>query len=82
MFPSRSIWMQLARGVVGLVLLYLVLNHLDDWRWWALLPGIAAVASLGGCPLCWTAGLVQTVLNRRSGPACPDGSCENSHNVK
>lgn len=27
--------------------------------------------------MCWTAGLVETVLDRKSRASCPDGSCGN-----
>jgi hypothetical protein len=48
--------------------------------WWALAPLAAAVACFRGCPMCWTVGLIETVLARKTGGGpisrtCIDGSC-------
>jgi len=36
----------------------------------ALLPLAAALVCLGGCPMCWIVGLIETILRRKSRAAC------------
>ena len=66
------------RGILGFGFLAITLNYAAEWGWWALLPAGAALACFRGCPLCWTVGLVETALHRKTG-ACVDGSCGPGH---
>lgn len=79
MFASKSIVEHLARGAAGLGALaaFVVLAAAHPWLSLPLIP--LALVALRGCPMCWTVGLVQTVLARLQGKAssgpCIDGSC-------
>lgn len=79
MFASKSIMAHLARGVAGLGALAAaaVLAEGHPWLALALLP--VALVALRGCPMCWTFGLIQTVLARFSGRStaglCRGGGC-------
>jgi hypothetical protein len=79
MFASRSILEHLARGAIGIGA-FMASGPLASTRPWlalALLP--VAFIALRGCPLCWTVGLVQTVLARLQRKSteglCADGAC-------
>ena len=75
MFKSGSIAEHSLRGVLGFGLLFMGLLHSHVLGWWTLAPLIGALVSFRGCPLCWTAGLVETVLHRKAHKGCIDGSC-------
>ena len=64
-FKSPNVWVHLARGASGLGLVYLVLQYASVLGWWALIPGIAAVALLGGCPMCWLVGFCQIPFGKK-----------------
>jgi len=74
-FGSRTIVRHIARGLVGFGFLAIVVLYGQDLGWWALLPTAAALLFLRGCPMCWLVGLIETVLNRKSGTMCVGGSC-------
>jgi len=78
MFASRGITEHVARGLVGfgslaLAAVYPLLSLL-------LIP--VALVALRGCPMCWTMGLVETVLAKATGRStdglCLDGTCARS----
>lgn len=79
MFASKSLLEHLVRGIVGIGAFVasgpLAVTH--PWLALALIP--VAFVALRGCPMCWTVGLVQTVLARAqrksSEGLCVDGSC-------
>jgi hypothetical protein len=73
MFRSRSVAIHLAKGVAGLALLAAAFLYASTLGWWALIPVAGAMLLFRGCPMCWTVGLIETVLDRRS--ACTAGSC-------
>lgn len=61
-FASRSVAVHLARGVVGAAALAVAaLGGLGHPIGVVVSLGVALVA-LRGCPMCWTLGLVQTVV--------------------
>ncbi len=72
MSKSQSVAIHLARGVAGFGLLAAALSYAPALGWWTLIPLAAAVFVLRGCPMCWTLGLIATVLHRK--PSCPTGS--------
>lgn len=74
MFKSSSIAAHFARGIAGFGFLYLVLRFGPALGWWTLAPAAAALACLRGCPMCWTVGLIETVLDQKSGAVCVDAS--------
>ncbi len=75
MFKSRSVAMHLFRGVLGFGLLAIALLYSSKLGWWTLTPIAGALVSFRGCPTCWTVGLMETLLNRKMGALCADGSC-------
>jgi len=74
MLKSHTITGHFIRGVVGFGFLAIVLVYCSSLGWWTLIPAAGALLAFRGWPMCWTAGLVETVLYRKS-RACPDGSC-------
>jgi hypothetical protein len=75
---SRSIAVHLARGILGAGFLAAALQYASIWGWWAMLPALAALVCFRGCPMCWTIGLVETIVDggKTGGKAgCIDGSC-------
>ncbi len=77
-FGSRSVTMHLLRGLFGFALLGIALAFASQLGWWTILPVVAALVLFRGCPTCWTAGLIETVLRRRKKggeQSCVDGSC-------
>jgi hypothetical protein len=75
-FGSRTIWGHLLKGLLGFAFLAVVLLYAPALGWWTLVPAAAALACFRGCPMCWTVGLVETVLHLRTARAgCVDGSC-------
>jgi hypothetical protein len=64
MHCSRSVSVHVLRGAGALTLLVaaLAFGREHVWLWPLLLIG--AVVLLGGCPMCWTIGLIETI-NRR-----------------
>jgi len=73
-FGSRSVAMHLLRGVLGFGFLAIALHYAPIIGWWALIPALAALVCFGGCPMCWTFGLIATVITGKPG-SCIDGSC-------
>jgi hypothetical protein len=69
MYCSRSVSVHLLRGVGALALLVVAfaLGREHVWLWPPLLIG--AVVLLGGCPMCWTLGLIETIGRRRERPS-------------
>jgi alkylhydroperoxidase family enzyme len=79
MFASKSIAEHLARGVVGIAAFAYAASRMETSPWLSLALAAVALVALRGCPMCWTMGLVQTVIARLQGrdakDACLDGSC-------
>ena len=72
---SSSVKVHLLRGVVGLGFLTLVVVYQHAWGWWTLVPAVGALVALGGCPMCWIVGLVNTAMGGESVSLCLDGTC-------
>jgi hypothetical protein len=79
MFASKSVVEHLARGLVGLGALGGSVFYAASYPWLSLLAIPVALVALRGCPMCWTIGLVQTLVARAQGKAlddaCVDGTC-------
>ena len=71
LFPSRTVLMHIARGILGFGFLAAALHYAPLIGWWAVAPALAALVCLGGCPMCWTVGLFMTIFGRKGGPSCP-----------
>jgi len=65
--------MHLLRGVLGFGLVAAALQYAQDIGWWVVLPALGALVCFRGCPMCWTFGLIETVISGKTG--CVDGSC-------
>jgi hypothetical protein len=79
MFKSDSVIEHVVRGIVGFGLLGVGLLYSPVLGWWTLVPLAGALVCFRGCPMCWTAGLVETVLHRKAQQSCIDGSCTREH---
>jgi len=69
-FPSSTVTRHILRGILGFGFLAIALQYSSVLGWWTLLPLAAALVCLGGCPMCWIVGLIETVLRRKSRTAC------------
>jgi len=65
MFASTTLARHIARGAVGIGTLYYAIEVAASHPWGSLALGIVALAALGGCPICWTIGLFETVYQQR-----------------
>jgi len=74
MLTSSSVASHIVRGVVGAGLLSIALLYSSSLGWWAAIPAVGALLCFRGCPMCWTAGLIESVLDRKAKKSC-DGSC-------
>ena len=63
-FASKSIVGHLTRGFAAVVAFFLAFQAAVISPWLALGAVAAGVASLRGCPICWSIGLVETLANR------------------
>ena len=72
---SRTVSGHLLRGVLGVGFLAIAIEYAPILGWWTLLPALAALVCFRGCPMCWTFGLIETVVSRKTGSVCADGSC-------
>jgi hypothetical protein len=64
LFASRSVTAHLLRGAVAAVLLPWAIANASSQPALALLSVAAAVVAMRGCPMCWTAGLIETIAAR------------------
>ena len=65
MFGSAFLVVHLMRGAAAAALLTWAFIHQTADPWLALGAGVAAFVALRGCPMCWTMGLVETLLQGR-----------------
>ncbi len=79
MFASKSVVEHLIRGALGLGAFALAAALAPAHPMLALAMVPVGFVALRGCPMCWTVGLVQTVVARVQGKPtadrCTDGSC-------
>jgi hypothetical protein len=66
LFKSPNTAIYLSRGVCGFGLLTLSVHYSYVLGWWTIVPGVAALVCLGGCPMCWVVGLFETALRGRN----------------
>jgi hypothetical protein len=59
MFGSSSLKIHLLRGLAAAVLIALGITAHSAWL--TILCFIGALFLLGGCPMCWTMGLIRTL---------------------
>jgi hypothetical protein len=79
MFASQGILEHLGRGLVGLGALAGAIAMAPTHPWVSASAVGVGLIALRGCPMCWTIGLIQTVLARiRGAPTdkfCAKGQC-------
>jgi len=63
MFGSSSLKIHVLRGLVAVVLIALGITYQNTWL--TLLLFLGALVFLGGCPMCWTVGLIRTLKKDR-----------------
>jgi hypothetical protein len=62
-FASRTLLIHLVRGVIAFSALAWALQHQDSLLV-SLLAFTVALIAFRGCPMCWTVGLVETLVHR------------------
>lgn len=79
MFASKTLLEHLARGAIAIGAFVVASLIAPAHPWLALVMVPVALVALRGCPMCWTIGLMQTVLAKVRGRSteglCTDGAC-------
>ena len=71
-FASRTIWEQLTRGVIGIGAFTCAVLWTASYPWLAWLAIPVGVLAFRGCPMCWTVGLVMTIVAKVQGRPAAD----------
>jgi hypothetical protein len=74
-FASASLPRHLARGAIGFGLIGAGFGLTAVVGPAALLLAPAGMVALRGCPMCWTAGLIETISAGRLQRSCSDDGC-------
>lgn len=61
-FGNRTIRIHILRGIFGIAAGYASLSVLRGSPWPSLILFAVAIYLLKGCPLCWTLGLIETIV--------------------
>jgi hypothetical protein len=61
-FGNRTIALHILRGVLGVAALYGSLSTMNHTIWPSIVLLPAALYLLKGCPMCWTMGLIETIV--------------------
>jgi hypothetical protein len=69
MFGSAFLGAHVMRGAAAAALLVWAIVHQTAHPWLSFGAGVAALAALRGCPICWTVGLVETLSQSRRAPS-------------
>jgi hypothetical protein len=64
LFASRGVAAHLLRGAIAAALLAWALVNQAAHPAPALAAGVVAVVAMRGCPMCWTAGLLEAIIGR------------------
>jgi len=65
LFATRTLSGHLVRGAVAFALLDVAICQQHAHPGWSVLAGLLTLVAMRGCPVCWTIGLVETILQRR-----------------
>lgn len=65
-FASQTLTGHLLRGAVAIGLLYAAISQQHAYPVWVAVAGVLALVVMRGCLVCWTVGLVETVMQRFS----------------
>lgn len=63
LFASQSLTGHLLRGAIALLLLIWSVQHQTQVPL-SLLTAVGALIALRGCPVCWTIGLLETIVQK------------------
>jgi hypothetical protein len=76
---SKTIGVHILRGVLGFTAFFVSLATLGTTIWPSLFLLPAALYLLKGCPMCWAAGLIETITTsggkHGAGEPLQQGSC-------
>lgn len=65
LFGNKSISVHIIRGILGFAAVYGSLATLSTTVWPSVVLLPAALYFLKGCPMCWVAGLIETITMSR-----------------
>jgi hypothetical protein len=74
-FASKSLRAHLLRGLAAAALIITAFRFDHVSPWLSAGATLGALVLLRGCPMCWTAGLIETWRNRKAGGTCRTGRC-------
>lgn len=63
-FASRTVTRHLLRGAAGVALILVAFAAASSRPVLAIAAGLSALIAFRGCPMCWTIGLVETIVAR------------------
>lgn len=66
-FGNRTLTRHLLRGAIGFSCVAVSLHTMNQMLWPSLVLLPIALYALRGCPICWTVGLVETIVMRIHG---------------
>ena len=61
-FGNKTIRVHLIKGLLGLIALYISINTMSRTVWPSIILIPLVLYLLKGCPLCWTMGLIETIV--------------------
>ena len=61
-FGNKTVRAHLFRGMLGFIALYVSLSTLNRATWPTLVLLPIVLYLLKGCPMCWTMGLIETIV--------------------
>jgi len=61
-FGNKTIGLHLVKGFLGFVALFVSLSTIDQMVWPSLILLPLVVYLWKGCPMCWTLGLIETIV--------------------
>jgi len=61
-FGNKTLRVHFLRGLLGFVALYVSLSAVPRTIWPSLVLLLVALYLLKGCPMCWTMGLIETIV--------------------
>jgi hypothetical protein len=85
-FGNKTIRVHILKGLLGFIALYVSLSTMHKTIWPALVLLPLVLYLLKGCPMCWTMGLIETIVmavHRRNERKLPSANCQPSfHNPR
>lgn len=63
LFASASLAGHLLRGAIAIALLFWAFRHQTQTTL-SLMAAVGALIAFRGCPICWTVGLIETLMQK------------------